>query len=271
MMNTLGKGLVLIHAMLALLGLFLAIAVYFEFTDWGRSEPRTVLGERIKGGGGNDQRIASEYDKSVVVFQEAVFGRNLVLGPLVSSPLTPDEAALREAEMRFPQNHLFYVKTLQELREGPGDIEVKALAPDGIPTDTPGKRYGKPVPDVKVQGLDKSLATYRQLIQTEQAKFKDIDEAIRDVAKKDAEVSYQLTGKNEAGKRDSPGIIELIDLEFQSQQLALKEREYVQPQWANIVEQARTFSARRQSLEKTLAPLEKELKARQAKQLQQPK
>jgi hypothetical protein len=251
MTNSIGRALVLVHTLISLFALCLAILVYFEAVDWGRAEPRLSRGEPAKGAS-NDLRIASEYDKSAVIFKDAETARNLVV-PL----LAPAEASLREAEARFPQNHLFYVAELKKLREGDEPIEVKAIAANGIPTDTPGKRIGKPIPEVKVEGLDRSLAAYRALLATEQKKLDPVESEIRKYAEADQKITYNLTGKGDDGKKQMHGLYELVDQEFKNQQLLIQERDYLQPQWATAVESARRFGERRTSLEATLRTLQK--------------
>jgi len=258
MMNIIGKGLVLIYTIACIAGLILAIVISWEFVDWGRSEPRIVRGGDAKGG--NDMRIASEFDKSKAVFEIAKAGRDLVV-----LPPAPAEASLREAQDHFAQNHLFYVAQLRKLEKDPGDIDVKRLPPEGIPTDTPGKAIGKPVPSVKIADLNKSLATYTAMLKAEQDKIGPIEEAVGDLAKKNSDISYQLTGKDDKGAKVTHGLFELVDLEFNAQQRLLQEYEYVQPQWASMVEEARRYSGRRSSLEDTLGGLDKALKAREAK------
>jgi hypothetical protein len=267
MMNSIGKGLVLIYTMFSIMGLMLAIVIYFEFIDWGRAEPRVLRGEPTKGSSGsNDMRIASEYEKSKVMFDYALSGRNLVV-----PPMAPAEQGLHEAEQRFAQNHLYYVAELKKLREDPGIIEVKALPAEGIPTDTPGKAIGKPIPSVKIAELDRSLKTYNEILKMEQDKIKPIEDAIYNptdggITKKNSDLSFVLTGKDDTGKKKQHGLFDLIDLEFNTRQRLLEEFAYVQPEWASVVEEARRFSARRVSLEATLSGLEKALKEKQAKQ-----
>jgi hypothetical protein len=259
MFNIIGKGLVLVNTLLCLAGLLLATLVYFEFVDWGRSEPRVVHGEPTKSGS-NDQRIASEYDRSKVLFDDAVLGRNLVI-----PPIAPAEDSLREVASRYGPNHLFYVAELNKLRTGDNPIEVKAITADGIPTDTPGKAIGKPIPEIKIDGLDKSLEKYAAELKTEMAKLDALEAAIGKLADADQEISYELTGKDKDGKKKTHGLFQLIDQEFQTQQRNKEEREYLQPFHATTVEEARRFAMRRTSLEATLAGLEKALKARQPK------
>jgi hypothetical protein len=263
MMNNIGKGLVLVYTVGCLAGLMLALVVYFNFIDWGRAEPRILRGDSSKGPG-NDMRIASEYEKGKAIFDNAVAGRNLVV-----APIAPAEAALHEAQEHFAQNHLFYVAELKRLRSDEGDIEVKRLPPDGVQTDTPGKVIGKPIPSVKVPDLNKSLKQYGEILRTEQAKIKPIEDAISDpkvgLAKKNTDISFHLTGKNAEGKQTAHGLFDLVNIEFNMQQLLLDEYKRVQPYWATASEEARRYSARRVSLEATLSGLEQALKAKEAK------
>ena len=131
MMNRIGKGLVLVNTAASLVALAWAAGVFFQFTDWGWKEPRSELG----------LRIPSEYDKRTATFKEAVKARDMAL-----PALQPAWASLREAEERFPQNHLFYNQELARLRSSTEPIEVKYVSNKAGPIvlDTPGKAIGKP-------------------------------------------------------------------------------------------------------------------------------
>jgi hypothetical protein len=249
---------VLVYSVFCLAGLVLGLLVFFEFVDWGRAEPRVLPGESTKSGS-NDQRIASEYDKSTVIYKNALDGRDLVF-----PTIKPAEDSLREIDMYFGKNHLFYAAELKKLREGDGPIDVKAIPAEGIPSDKPGKPYGKPVPEQAVEGLSKSLTAYtaelKELLKKDGPVAK-IEEAIGKLAEENETISYQLTGKKD-GKKKNHGIYDLVEEEFQMQQLHKSERDYLQPQWAATVEEARRFSLRYDSLQATLDGLEKVLKAR---------
>ena len=257
-MNFIGKGLVVVHTLFSLAGLLLAVVIYFEFVDWGRAEPRVAAGEPLAKGGSNDQRVPSEYDKNVVIFNDAVIGRNLAI-----PGMKPAEARLLEAEQHFAQNDLAYAAELRKLRTDPGEFQVNAIPADGVPTDTPGKSIGKPIPSVPVEGLTKSLRTYKGELERELEKLEPLGVEIRAWAKKNQEISYQLTGKDENGKKVTHGLFGLIDQEFKNQQLLKEERDYLQPQWAYTVAAASRFGARRAGLEETLAGLKKALDARE--------
>jgi hypothetical protein len=251
MFNFIGKGLVLVHTLLSLAGLVLAFVIWFEFVDWGRSEPRISRGEPSKTGS-TDQRIASEYDRSVVVVKDGEVARNLAV-PLMA----PAEDSLRETAAKFGPNHLFYVAELKKLREAEGNIEVMAITPDGIALDA----TGKPILKDKVDGLSKSLAAYYKELAAEIAKVKPIEEEVRKWTEKDAQTSFLLTGKVEDGKQQH-GMLELLDQEFKTQQRLREEKDYLLPLWAAAIEEARRFSVRRKGLEDTLHGLEKTLKDR---------
>jgi hypothetical protein len=257
--NFIGKGLVLIHTILCLFGLGLALLVYFEFVDWGRSTPRLIAGEPAKGGP-TGTRIASEFDKSLVIYQDALAGRNLVL-----APIQPTEDSLREVEGRLGPNHLFYVAELKRLRSASEPIEVKGFPIGPAPTDAPGKAYGKAVPSVKVEGLERSIAASQEELKQELAKLDPLQEQLRELAKKNSDVTYQVTGRDEKGVKRTHGIFELVNQEFDTQQRLKAEREFIQPYTASVVEEARRYGIRRQGLEDTLNGLDQAIKERQKK------
>src|SRR5271165_5160726 len=99
-MNRIGKILVVLNTAICLVALAWAIGLFFQITDWGWKEPRTELG----------LRVPSEYDKRAAAFKDAVRARDALM-----PALKPAQASLREAEARFPQNHLFYKAELARL------------------------------------------------------------------------------------------------------------------------------------------------------------
>jgi hypothetical protein len=260
--NAIGKLLVLFNTFLCLLGLAVAILIYWDFVDWGRSQPRLLHGEQPKAGPANDQRIASEYDKSKVLFDHAVRSRDLTIVGQGEPPLRKAEDSLHEAQARLAQNHQYYAALLKSLRSGTGDIDVKALPAEGLATDTPNKAVGKLVPSVKLDGLNRSIAVYQQELKNEQDKLDPIQEKLRALADANSKLSYQLSGKDENGKRLTHGVFDLINAEYAMQQKLLQEREQVQPRWASTIEEARRFGSRRSSLEYTLGGLQQALKER---------
>jgi hypothetical protein len=243
MINFIGKALVVLHTVLSLVALAWAFVIYYEFIDWGRVEPRLEQGVRIP----------SEFDKSKVVFEDAVKGRNLVMAYVPEA-----RASLREAEARFPENHLYYVALLKQLREGEGAIDVKAIKAEGpVATDTPGKAVGKVVPEVKLEGITKSQKAYHAELTDVQKEIDGVEKEIREWVEKNKDLTFQLTGKDDAAKRVKYGLYDLIDMEYQIQQRLKTEKEYLQPQWAQALEEARLFTLRRAGLEETLSRLQK--------------
>jgi hypothetical protein len=264
MMNLIGKGLVVLYTTMCLAGLFLAFVISFEFIDWGRAEPRIIHGEPAKQGPPqNERRIASEYDKTLALYNDALAGRNLYVLP----PLTTGSAedVWHRSEDRLAQNHLFYVAELKKLREADSDIVVSAQA-DITATDAAGERFGKPVLSVKIDGLDKSVKTYREILKAEQAKLDPLEQAVRDLAKQNSDISHNLTGKDDAGKQVKRGLFDLIDAEFQTQQRHRAELDYLSPLWAHARDEEQRYRSRRASLTDTLSGLDAALKARRARE-----
>lgn len=241
MFNFIGKALVVFHTMLSLLLLTWAASLYLNATDWGWVNPRVEL----------DQRIASEFDKSVVVLNEAAVLRDRAL---VRVP--PAQAALREAENQFPRNRLWYVAELTKLRTGQEPIEVKAVE-GPVTLDTPGKAIGKPVLDTTIEGVTKSHQAYLAELKQTQQQIDKVEQEIRDVIESANKLTYQLTGKDDAGMKVQHGLYDLIDIEYQTQKRLKEERTYLQPQWAQTVQEARTFAQRRAGLEAILSRIEK--------------
>jgi hypothetical protein len=156
------------------------------------------------------------------------------------------------------------VDVLRKVRGGDGPIDVKGFSPNGIATDAPGTRYGKAIPDARIDGLDKPLSAYRRELDEVLQKLPEIEKKIKDLAEDNQKITYQLTGKD-ANKKDI-GIFELINQEFQNQQLARTERNRIQPYWASVVEEARRYGNRRDSLEATLSGLKETVNAKAQKQ-----
>ena len=256
MFNFVGKGLILFHTLLSLAGMTLAIIIFFQYVDWGRADPR-LAGADSKG-----PRVPAEIDKTVVAVREGEAARNMAV-PLMA----PAEKSLQDVAARFPENHLFYVAELKRLSEADGDIKVQAITADGVPTDTPGLPYGKPIPSVDVPGVTKSLKSLQNELKTyagtkdKKGLLQKLELEIQDFAAKDEHTSFLLTGEDKDGKKQH-GLYRLIDEEFKFQQKLKSERDYLQPFWAGALEEARRFATRRVGLEKTLEGLEKAMKER---------
>jgi hypothetical protein len=236
-MNRIGKGLVLVHTAVSIVALAWAAGLFLQFTDWGWKEPRSNLG----------LRIPSEYDKRAAAFKEAVKARDLAL-----PALKPAWQALRDAEVRFPQNHLFYEQELARLRSASEPIEVKSVKrAGGIILDTPGKRIGKPVLEEKVEGIAKSYDSYRADLNKINETIDQEVKEIRAWTDKAQKVTFLLGGKDDTGKlvNNTVGIYGLLEVEKQAQDQARFEKEYLEPIWASALNQAEVFQTRRAGLE----------------------
>jgi hypothetical protein len=243
MINLLGKSLVLVHTFLALALLGWALAVFFQFNDYGWAVPRKDI---------LDKSIPSEYDKTLATLNEAVRGRDLML-----APIDPARKALAEAEGYFPKNHLYYVAELKRLRSSPDPIEVKEIKIGGTPLDTPKKPLGKPVLDEPVEGVTKSYTAYLADLKKVHEDIDQEEKAVREITEKTKEITYTLTGKDDAGEQVRPGLYDLIDREYKTQVANKAEREYLQPMWAQKINEARDLNQRRANLEATLKKVRK--------------
>lgn len=259
MINFFGKSLVVMHTGLALIALAFALGSYFSVIDWGWKEPRfslEVRGEQERKDkkqlpGIGPLRIASEIDKRTAALNEAAKARNQVL-PAVAR----NQAAWRASAQQLPVNHLVYAQVLAGLRNAPGKFDIKALEynKNGEPVLDP-PNIGMTREGEKVTGINQSYQTYLE-------DLKKVDEELDKVTKdtlrwiaKTKDVTFNLTGKDDAGKPVQAGIYELIDREFEEQKQAKFENEYLVPRWARALEEAELFRERREVLEETLTRL----------------
>ena len=244
-MNRIGKALVLVHTAVSIVALSWAVGLFFQFTDWGWKEPRSVQG----------LRIPSEYDKRTAAFKEGVHGRDLALVGLEQARLN-----LRDAKEHFAQNHLFYKQELARLGSSPDPIEVKYIARAGkIVLDTPGKTIGKPVLKDKVEGITKSYDSYLADLKKIN---EEIDQAVKELSDwiaKTKGITFILNGKDDLGKeqKNTVGIYALLEREKQAQDQAQLEKEYILPIRAQRRQEAELLVERRASLQETLDRLKK--------------
>jgi hypothetical protein len=227
--------------LISLVAMTWAAGLFLQFTDWGWKEPRQEL----------DVRIPSEYDKSVAALKQAVRARDLVL-PAVK----PAELLLADAESHYPQNHLFYVQQVQRLRDSAEPIEIKAIKTPNLPLDN-GKQTGKPILEDKIDGLDKSLVRYGEDLEKVKEENVKVQKEINALVDQSQQLTYLLTGKNNAGERETFGLYEMVDAEYGALTAARREKEELKPSWADTLEEARRYKQRRVGLEKTLDRLKK--------------
>jgi hypothetical protein len=278
-MNFLAKSLVLIHTILSVAAMAWAITVVLQARDFGWERPyKEVLEYKQDGEPKSWVFHASEYDKSEAQLREAKKNRDNLFVFVM-----PALDSLRETEPYLPQNHLYYVAMLKELRESPKDkLDVFRFKDGGLTLETPV--VGKPELEAKpIPGVNKSYKRYHEDLQKLIGKMTwdkadpktrkiiapgeidKVEEEINIIVVATKAVTAKLTGTDEANKYVEPGIYKLIDLEFQAQVQLRNEIEEIKPHWSKAIEQARLFVNRRNNLEATLEKLKAALPKNQKK------
>lgn len=247
-MNHIGKLLVLLHTGASLVALGWAAGVFFQFTDWGWKEPRKDL----------DVRIASEFDKRAAAIREALKARDLIV-----PGMRPAQLALRDAENSLGVNHIYYVRDLAELRTAAGDLEIKEVKFKGgtLELDTKNRPTGKPLLGDKIDGINKSFAGYVVELKKLQKEIDDETRKVREETEKVKDITFALTGKDDAGMVVKTGLYALLENENIAQANALSERDYeLRPKWASARNEAQQLRSRTLSLERRNLELTNELK-----------
>lgn len=260
MMNKVGKSLVLLHGVLSIAAMCWAITLVLQARDFGWTEPYKEVLERSDGKVKSAVLHASEYDKSQAAVTEAANTRNRIF-----AHVQPAIDSIRATEPFLPYNTLFYRFELNRLRESPDNIEVRRLQKGGNFPDTP---LGKPAPEDKaLEMVTKSYKEYqadlRKLIGHVDPKTKeetpgqidDVEKEIRKIVNDTKRFTALLTGTDEANKYVQPGLRQLIDLEFRSQEQIKTEIDAIKPDWSKAIEKSRLFQYRRADLEATLEKL----------------
>ena len=235
MFNKLGKFLVLVHTTVAILAMSWAGAVFLQFIDWGWKEPRKYL----------DERIASEYDKRAAALAEA-HKAYTSLAPKVA----PAQTAWRNAERRFPTNHLFYVAKLDELRNSPAPKMVvnEVLMTNGSPS-LDAALLGKPILKNPV-AVSKSYVKYLEEYYAVQKQIEAVSAQIKGEIAKEEKLSQRLGGDDK-----KPGVYRLVEIEKETQDKIKSEKQYIQPQWVSALRQVDVYKDRQNRLEATLGKL----------------
>ncbi|MBI3407485.1 MAG: hypothetical protein HY040_03905 [Planctomycetes bacterium] len=242
-MNNIGKGLVLVYTSATIVALAWAVGVYFQVTDWGWKEPRKEV----------EMRVASEFDKRVVAVNQANSAHELVF-----SAAKPAQAALREAENSFGANHLFYNQELKALQIGSGDLDIKGVTFKDGKLELEGKATSKPVLGEKIAGINKSYESYKKELKDLQDKIDMENKDVREWTEKLKDITFDLTGKDDTGKKVKTGLYDLMNAEKEAQDNALSEREYLRPHWARALEEAELFRAREVRMQQRLDELTKD-------------
>ena len=117
MMNVIGKGFVLLNVGVCLMLMVWGTFVYLQYDDTGWKEPVKVWETKDSG-----YRVPSKLDKRIVAIHQLLRAKDMAV-----PGIKPALDSLHETMDRFPKNHLFYVATLDEIRNKDGDIAPKAL------------------------------------------------------------------------------------------------------------------------------------------------
>jgi hypothetical protein len=246
MINKLAKMLVLLHTAFSLGALAVAIVIFVQAKDLGWKEPAKEIVEwnmpdvTPKA----SVRHASLYDKSVAAYTVAVDSRNRTY-----SYVQPALDKLRETEPHLPDNHLYYVAKLKQLRDATDKIEVRHLKVD-LPT------LEKPAyEDAALENIVKSRSEYKKDLEELHKKIEELDREIKKVVVSTKIFTTQLTGTDDDNKYIQPGLYQLVDLEYKAQTQLKVEIEQIKPLWSQAIEKAGGYRYRRADLEATLSKL----------------
>lgn len=237
MFNALGKTLVFINLTVSLLAMSWAAAIFLQFVDWGWKEPRKYL----------DERIASEYDKRAAALADAHRAYDLV-----RPGIAPAQTNVRNAETRFPVNHLFYVAELDRLGNNSADaIEIKEIkmADGSAVLDVPV--VGRPVL-ADAAPVNKSFVKYQADLKAVQAQIDEVSGKIKAVLATEKALGLRLTGAD-----DKPGVYRLVEIEKETHEQIKSEKAYVRPLWVSALREVEVYQDRRARLETTLEKLKK--------------
>jgi hypothetical protein len=247
--NGLGKLLVLINLAAAMLFMTFAGAIFLQKVDWGWKEPRKDITGSV--------RIPSEIDQRNAAVKEAHKAVALVMSPLQSS-----EKKLAEVEPRFPDNHRWYIKEIDRLRNDPADkIDIKdfVIGKDGRPELDP-KPSGRPKQGNPIAGLNKSYQKYAADLKALHEKIGAVDADIRSLIDTEEKLTFKLNGKDKTGKvvEGKYGLYTLLENEAREQNKAKFEKEYLLPRWVGALGEVRSFQERRKRLDETIEKLKKD-------------
>jgi hypothetical protein len=245
MINHLGKGLVLVTAVLSVAFLAWAIAVYTQSIDWGWKDPRKELGDRVP----------SEIDKRTAAVKQAAGFR-----ARAEAGARDGRVNLALAEDDYTHNVLLYRAKLAELRGADGKIAIQPLKyVQGVLIRKDPRATAPPAFEEKpLPGLDKSTAGYLKELDDLQAQLVAITAEIDNLIKKEKELTVNLNGqKDEDGKVVKVGMYELLEREKKTQEQIRAESDYLQPLWVEELSQAQFLLDRMGRLDQRLKELSK--------------
>jgi hypothetical protein len=280
-MNVIGKFLVLVNVLLSLAALTWALAIYLDPTDWGKKTPKSAFIDPPKDKkddkGLPNELQPSEWDKRKASLSEAATLRE------------PAEVALERAQRNrdqlrliFADNHMKYVKLLDDLEHAPGPVAVMPLKfdahgrpaldrpglpvlkannqqdvdKDGKPLINESKRIGYPMFDAPLKEVNKSYQAYLADLKKVTADYFTASKKLEGWIDKEEKLTVRVTGvRDEKGKFTTPGYYDLLELEGILQRRLKSEIEYVQPLWVRELVSAQYLLERRRGLIKRLQEL----------------
>jgi hypothetical protein len=284
--NNVGKLLVLLHLAVSIVVLCWAVMLFIQPVDWGWKEPRKAWHDPPEGKKEPaNERVASRIDERVAAWGKLQENRARAMAAVKKA-----EKPLKDMEMGFAENHLYYAKELKRLesaekidpKEGIAEVQfipkdgrpqLKPPAPWGLPT------FGKPlttkVEDKEVP-LDKSYAGYLADLLAKLKDIQQVQEKIGGRVDKDGNlvlddkgkpvkegwinklkaITLRLNGEHDdEGKLKEPGLYVLVEAEAEAQRKVREELDYLQPIWVTALYNAQLFRARRHQLEERLTKL----------------
>jgi hypothetical protein len=240
--NTLGKTLVFVQLIFSVLAGTFAAGIYMQRIDFGWKEPRKDL----------YLRVPSEIDKRTAAVQEALRAKDMSMSLLKTA-----QADRGNAEPRYWTNHAWYRQQLARLRSDPNPIDAKEvkMLQGIIQVDTPPDkpRFGKPILENPVPGIQKSYDKYVEDLNAKQKEIDKVEESIKQIAVQERDITYKLTGKDADGKLVTFGLYALLVDEKKRQEQMKFETDYLQPLWVEALDRAELFLERKLRLERTLA------------------
>ncbi len=221
-------------------------AIFLQKVDWGWKEPRKDITGTV--------RMPSEIDQRYAAVMQAHHAVALVMPGLGRG-----QADLADIEPRFPDNHRWYVKEIDRLKNDPGEkIEIRefSFGKEGSPELDP-KVTGRPKLGNPVAGISKSYQKYAADLKGLQEKIDVTIKEIKDQIDKEEKLTFNLNGKDKTGKVVKDGLYALLERESKAQNMTKFEKEYLMPRWVGALEEVELFQVRRQRLDATIDKLKK--------------
>ena len=167
---------------------------------------------------------------------------------------------LRQAEVAFAENTLFYDAKLAMLRSAPGPIDVKMFKHEkaGVPLDTPDSAIGKPVLDVPVPEIKNSLKVNEEELAKMRNERLKASMVLKELIDDTAVQTRKLNGLDEMGNKVKPSLFELREEEeAELQRRTSDEYEYLLPLSVDAMKNADIYRDRYLRLLKDLERVKK--------------